>query len=143
MTQTSVTDPAVLDPARRASFRPILRLLAAFLVVSAAMIAFLIVATLFIAPIDVAVWIRSGFVLASSIVLLLCARSAARGSRSAWIRLAVIAPVILVAVVVIVSIPGFLPGWVRIEQAVCGALVLPVVILALLPRTRALFPREA
>ena len=40
------------------------------------------------------------------------------------------------------SIPGFLPDWVRLEQAVCGALLLPVAIIVTLPRTRALFPAE-
>lgn len=128
---------------RLRAFRPMLTLLSVFLVVSAAMIAFLVIVTIFIAPIDIAVWIRSSFVLASSVTLLLFARSAARGSRSSWVRLAIIAPVVVLAVVVIVSIPGFLPGWVRIEQAVCGALVLPVAIMALLPKLRTLFPREA
>ncbi|WP_162940042.1 hypothetical protein [Gryllotalpicola protaetiae] len=143
MTQTSVTAGGALAAARRSALHPVLILLTAFLAVSVAMMAFLVVVTVFIAPIDIAVWIRCSFVLASAIVLLVCARGAARGSRSAWLRLAIIAPVIVVAVVVIVSIPGFLPGWVRIEQAVCGALVLPAAVIALLPRTRALFPRGA
>ncbi|MFC8597294.1 hypothetical protein [Isoptericola sp. NPDC057191] len=131
------------DLARRAAFRPILRLLVAFLALSATMIVVLIVTTLLVGPVDVAVWIRCSFVLASAIVQILFARGAARGSRASWARLAIIAPVIVVAVVVVVSIPDFLPAWVRVEQAVCGAIVLPVAVLALLPRVRTLFPRHA
>ena len=67
----------------------------------------------------------------------------ARGSRSAWRRLRIIAPIVVVAVIVIVSIPGFLPDWVRLEQAVCGALVLPAAIILNLPRTRSLFAAGA
>lgn len=127
----------------RAAFRPILILLTAFLSVSVAMEAALIVQSASGGDVATAVWIRCSLVLGSAVVLLLIARSAARGSRSSWLRLAIIAPVVVVAVIVIVSIPGFLPDWVRIEQAVCGALVLPAAILAALPRTRALFPSDA
>jgi hypothetical protein len=59
------------------------------------------------------------------------------------VRLCIVSPIVVAAIIVIVSIPGFLPDWVRIEQAVCGILVLPVAILVNLPRTRALFPARA
>ncbi|GAA0424150.1 hypothetical protein [Leifsonia naganoensis] len=127
----------------RAAFRPILVLLTAFLAVSVAMEAALIVQSTSGGDVAIAVWIRCSLVLGSAVVLLLIARSAARGSRSSWLRLVIIAPVVVAAVIVIVSIPGFLPDWVRIEQAACGALVLPAAILAALPRTRALFPSDA
>ena len=85
-------------------------------------------------PVGIAIWIRCSLVLASSIILLLIARSrrprlarlprCASGSsaRSSWPPSSSSS-----------SIPGFLPDWVRIEQAVCGALVLPVAILVNLP----------
>jgi len=131
------------DAARLAAFRPILVLLSAFVLVSAAMEAVLIVETVNGNRMDVAIWIRCSLVLGSSIVLLLLGVFAARGSRPAWRRLSIIAPVVVIAVIVIVSIPGFLPDWVRLEQAVCGLLVLPVAILLNLPRTRALFAERA
>ena len=128
---------------RPSIFRPVLVLLSGFLLVSVAMEAVLIVETLNGNAMDIAIWIRCSLVLGSSIVLLLLARFAALGSRPAWRRLSIIAPIVVVAVIVIVSIPGFLPDWVRVEQAVCGLLVLPVAILLNLPRTRAHFARRA
>ena len=124
----------------RTRFRPILVLIAAFLLVSAAMEAVLVVQSLNGTSVHTAIWIRCSLVLASAIVLFLISLAAARGSRRAWIRLRIISVIVLIAVVVIVSIPGFLPDWVRFEQAVCGALVLPAAILLNLPRTAALYP---
>jgi hypothetical protein len=124
----------------RTRFRPMLVLLAAFLLVSAAMEAVLVVQSVTGVSVDGAVWTRCSLVLASSIVLLLLTIGASRGSRRAWIRLRIVTIVVVIAVIVIVSIPGFLPDWVRVEQGVCGALVIPVAILLNLPRTAALFP---
>ncbi|WP_314148763.1 hypothetical protein [uncultured Leifsonia sp.] len=142
MTETHTIRPAAAT-SRRALFRPILVLLWCFLTVSAAMIAFLAVLASVGVGVDIAVWIRSSFVLASSVVLLLLGVFAARGSRASWVRLRIITPIVVLAVVVIVAIPGFLPDWVRVEQAVCGALVLPVAILANLPRAGSAFRRDA
>ncbi len=129
------------DLARRTAFRPVLILLAGFLVVSAVMEAVLIVLTTTRGAIDSAVWTRCSLVLGSSIILLLFAVRAARGARRSWLRVRIISPIVVTAVVVVVAIPGFLPDWVRLEQGVCGALVLGVVILVNRPRARALFPR--
>ena len=126
---------------RHAAYRHVLLLLTGFLVVSAAMIAVLVAMVANHASVDTAIWIRCSLVLASAVVLLLIAASAARGSRAAWIRLRIISPIVVVAVIVIVSIPGFLPDWVRLEQAVCGLLVLPAAIIVNLPRMGRLFPK--
>ncbi|MGO4300398.1 hypothetical protein [Leifsonia sp. RAF41] len=145
MTETSI--PAAVraraDSERHIALRPILILLTAFVVVSAAMEAVLVIQTATGTPVGIAIWIRCSLVLASSIILLLIAGSAARGSRPSLVRLRIISPIVVAAVVVIVAIPGFLPDWVRIEQAVCGALVLPVAILVNLPHIRSHFPKDA
>ena len=142
-TTTSTSTAAVLDTARRAALRPVLVLLGCFLALSAALLGFLTVLAVLGIGVDIAIWIRGSFVLASALVLLLLGVAASRGSRGALVRLRIISPIVLAAIVVIVSIPGFLPDWVRLEQAACGALVLPVVIIVNLPRTRALFPAKA
>jgi hypothetical protein len=139
---TTITPSPSLAAERRSAFRPALILLAAFIVVSLAMEAVLVVQSVAGISIDGAIWTRCSLVLASSIVLFLLAFGAARGSRPAWIRLRIVSIVVVVAVAVIVSIPGFLPDWVRIEQAVCGALVLPVAIVLNLRRMAALFPKH-
>ncbi|MFP3466757.1 hypothetical protein [Leifsonia sp. SIMBA_070] len=143
MTSTSTSPARSASPAeRRSAFRPILILLSAFVGVSTVMEVLLAALTVSGVDVAIAIWIRCSLVLASSVLLLLFGIGAARGSRSSWVRLSIVAPVVVVAVIVIVSIPGFLPDWVRIQQALCGLLVLPVAILAVLPRTRALFPRK-
>ncbi|MDM4763045.1 hypothetical protein QT381_08495 [Galbitalea sp. SE-J8] len=141
MTNTLIPAPSSADE-RRARFRPPLVLLAGFLVVSLAMEAVIIAQSALGASVDSAIWIRCSLVLVSSIVLLLLAMRAAGGSRSAWTRIRIVSVVVVVAIIVIVSIPGFLPDWIRVEQGVCGALVLPAAILLNLPRTRALFPKS-
>ncbi|MBN9183981.1 MAG: hypothetical protein BGO15_00025 [Microbacterium sp. 71-23] len=143
MTQTSASTRPAADAARRAAFRPIVGFVIAFVAVSAAMIAFLVGIAATGTGVDTAIWIRCSLVLASAVLLLVFAVGAARGSRSAWVRLRIVSPIVVVAVIVIVSIPGFLPDWVRVEQAVCGLLVLPVAVMTNLPRIGGHFPREA
>jgi len=125
-----------------AAFRPVVGLLVGFLAVSAAMLVALAVLTATGDPVDVAVWIRCTIVLGSSVLPLVFAAGAARGSRSMLVRLRIFVPIILAALVVIVSIPDFLPVWVRVEQAVCGVLLLPAVILMFRPRIGALLPHD-
>lgn len=141
MTPTLSASRDALEDARRKAFRPIVVLGSTFAAVSAAMIVFLSGVSAAGSGVDSAVWVRCSLVLGSAIIVLSFAVTAARGSRRAWVRLRIVGPVIVAAVVVIVSIPGFLPDWVRLEQAACGILLLPVAILVNLPRTGALFPR--
>ncbi|WP_409466503.1 hypothetical protein [Amycolatopsis sp. GA6-003] len=85
------------------------------------------------------VWVRATIVAASALLTFLFARSAARGSKRGLLRLRIVSAVMTVAIVVIVSIPGFLPLWVRLEQGVCGVLLLAVVVLVNGRRVRSLF----
>ena len=75
------------------------------------------------------VWVRATIVALSALLTFLFARSAASGSKRGLLRLRIVSAVMTVAIVVIVSIPGFLPLWVRLEQGVCGLLLLAVVVL--------------
>jgi len=129
-----------MNSERLRRFRPVLVLLSAFALVSLAMEGVLVVRSVSAVSVDGGTWTRCSLVLASSVVLLLLAVAAVRGSRPAFRRLRFIGPIVVVAVIVVVSIPGFLPDWVRLEQAVCGALVLPAAIILNLPRTVELFP---
>lgn len=76
-----------------------------------------------------AVWVRGTIVVASSVVTFLFARSAARGSRQGYRRLRIVSGAMLAAIVVIVSLPGTFPVWLKCEQAVCGLLLLGVTLL--------------
>ncbi|WP_243754226.1 hypothetical protein [Labedaea rhizosphaerae] len=75
-----------------------------------------------------AVWVRATIVVLSSLLTLLFTRQAAKGSRRGYLRLRLVSAIMLVAIVVIVALPGAFPVWLRLEQAVCGLLLLGVVI---------------
>jgi hypothetical protein len=76
-----------------------------------------------------AVWVRGTIVAASALLTLAFAGRAARGSRPAYRRLRIVSAAMLVAVAVIVALPGAFPVWMRLEQAGCGVLLLAVVVL--------------
>ncbi|MFC0037312.1 hypothetical protein [Actinomadura rayongensis] len=76
-----------------------------------------------------AVWTRGAIVTVSAAVTFAAAVRAARGSRPAYRRLRIISAVTLAAVVVLVALPGLFPLWMRLEQSVCGLLLLGVVAL--------------
>ena len=86
-----------------------------------------------------AVWTRAVIVVLSSLLTLRFTVRAARGGRRDYLRLRIASAVMLVAIVVIVSLPGAFPVWLRIEQGVCGLLLLGVAVLANGGPTRALF----
>lgn len=89
-----------------------------------------------------AVWIRGTIVLASALLMGALASRAARGSRRAYLRLRIASAAMVVAIAVIVSLPGLFPVWMRIEQGVCGLLLLGVVVLANGRRLRSAFAAD-
>ncbi|MFC5185584.1 hypothetical protein [Actinomadura harenae] len=76
------------------------------------------------------VWVRLIIVAVSSLILFALTLRAARGSRGAFRRLRILSAVMLVAIVVIISLPGMFPVWMRVEQGVCGVLLLGVVLIS-------------
>lgn len=88
-----------------------------------------------------AVWTRGTIVVASSALTLLFARSAARGSRRGYLRLRIVSAVMLVAIVVIIALPGTFPLWMKGEQAVCGLLLLAVTLLVNGKHLRSVFTK--
>ncbi|CCH17002.1 hypothetical protein [Micromonospora lupini] len=106
----------------------VVKLLAAFLVISLSTVVAVVLLRHNPALVTTAVWIRTPLVAASAAVLLLLARRAAAGHRGSFRRLRIIAIVVLAAIVGVVAWPGAFPVWLRIEQAVCGVFVASVVV---------------
>ncbi|GIH67175.1 hypothetical protein [Microbispora siamensis] len=75
-----------------------------------------------------AVWVRGTLVAAGSLLTLFFAFRAAHGDRRMLLRLRVVTAVMLVAIVVIIALPGTFPLWFKFEQGICGLLLLPVVV---------------
>jgi hypothetical protein len=114
-------------------------LLGAYLVLSVLTMAAIVVFRDDASMVTDTVWVRCTIVLVSAVLTVLFARSAARGSRRGFLRLRIVTAVMVVAIVVIVSLPGFLPVWVRVEQGVCGLLLLAVVVMINGSRVRPVF----
>ena len=75
------------------------------------------------------VWVRGTIVAASALLTTLFVVQMARGSRSGYLRLRIVSAVMLVAIVTIIMLPGLFPLWMKIEQGVCGLLLLGVVVV--------------
>lgn len=84
-----------------------------------------------------AVWVRGSILAVASLITFAIGVSMARGSRSNYRRVQIIAIAQVVAILVIESIPGAFPTWFKIENGVCGALLLIVVLLTVARTVRA------
>jgi hypothetical protein len=81
------------------------------------------------ADVNSAVWTRGTIVVVSALVTVALTLRAERGSRRAYLRLRIISAVMVVAIAVIVSLPGTFPIWMKLEQGLCGLLLIGVVVL--------------
>jgi hypothetical protein len=88
------------------------------------------------------VWVRATIVVASALLTLSLTVRASHGSQRAFLRLRIVSGVMLVAIVVIVALPGAFPVWLRIEQGVCGLALLGVVLIVNGRHLRSLFARS-
>lgn len=86
-----------------------------------------------------AVWIRGTIVAASALLTTFFTTQMARGSRSGYLRLRLVSSIMLVAIVVIIALPGTFPLWMKIEQGVCGLFLLGVVVIVNSKRMRSTF----
>jgi len=111
------------------AFSLVKALLVGYLAVSVLTLAAIVLLRNDVSVVNPAVWIRGTIVAASSVLTLAFAAGAARGSRGAYRRLRVITAVMPVAIVVIIALPGTFPLWMKVEQAVCGVLLLGVVAI--------------
>jgi hypothetical protein len=106
----------------------VVKLLAAFLVISVSTVVAVVLMRHNPALVTTAVWVRTPLVAASAAVLLLFARRAAAGHGASFRRLRIISMVVLAAIIGVVAWPGAFPVWLRVEQAVCGVFMLSVVV---------------
>ncbi|MCB5910204.1 hypothetical protein [Streptomyces pinistramenti] len=86
-----------------------------------------------------AAWVRSVIVVVTSLLMLSFAARTARGHRRSYLRLRLASAIMLVAIAVILALPGSFPLWLKSEQAVCGVLLLLVVLIANGRRLRSAF----
>jgi hypothetical protein len=118
------------------SWRVVTRLVGAYAVLSGltvvAIVTFASVAPSLVNP---QAWVRGIIVAVTSLLTFAFARRAAAGSPRALLRLRIIVAIILVAIgAVLFLVP--LPGWMIVEQIVCGILLLATASFIFRPRPR-------
>jgi hypothetical protein len=79
-----------------------------------------------------------GVAVGAALMFLFTTRAAA-GSKGAFRRLRFASPLLVVVIVAIVALPGTYPLWMKIDQAVCGLLLLGVAVVTNGRHLRTLF----
>ncbi|MGK5547853.1 hypothetical protein ACSNOH_24390 [Streptomyces sp. URMC 127] len=78
--------------------------------------------------VNAAVWTRASIVVAASLLMAWFAARTARGHSRSYLRLRLSSAAMVIAIAVIVALPGAFPAWLKAEQAACGVLLLGVVL---------------
>ena len=132
--KTPTTDPEVREKLRIAR-----TLLGGYAVVSVLTLLAIVVFSGNPDIVTSAVWIRGSILAVASLITFALGVSMANGSRSSYRRVQIIALAQVVAVVVIETVPGDFPAWFKIENGVCGTLLLIAFLVTLARPVRAAF----
>lgn len=139
MESPALTEDRLGDQQARAALGNVRMLVGGYLAISVLTFVAIILLRNDADAVNDAVWVRGTIVVASALVMSVFAKNAARGAPKAYLRLRLTSAAMVVAIVVIVSLPGTFPLWMKIEQGVCGLLLLGVVVLANRRRLRDAF----
>ena len=126
-------------PRSRSAFRTVKLLVGGYLGISILTVVAIVLMRHDSAAVNSAVWIRGTIAVASALLMTSFVAKAARGSSRAYLRLRLVSAIMVVAIVVIVALPGTFPMWMKIEQSVCGVLLLSVVFVVNGKHLRSLF----
>jgi hypothetical protein len=141
MTTHTITTPHATSgqPGTAAVFRKIKLLTGGYLAISALAVGAIALMRNHPAEVNSAVWTHGIVVAASALVAFIVANLAARGHRGAYRRLRFLSPVVVVAIAVIIALPGSFPLWMKAEQGVAGLLMAGVAVLANSRQVRSVF----
>ncbi|GAA2321205.1 hypothetical protein OHT20_09205 [Streptomyces caniferus] len=143
-TSRTTAGPAHLDrPHIRRAFGTVKILVAAYGVLSAAVLLTVALLALSGHPVTSFLWGRSAGVLASAAVTYWLTVLAARGARWAFLRLRIISVVMPVAIVGVDMIPGVCPAWFALVQALCAVAVAAAAFVVNGAGLRGAFPKAA
>ncbi|MDI5963403.1 hypothetical protein [Streptantibioticus silvisoli] len=125
-----LSEESLNHPGGPAAFRSAKLLVGAYLAVSVLTMAAIVALRSDASLVNSAVWIRGSIVVVSALLLLVSAVRAAAGSPGAYRRLRVLSAVMVAAIVAVITLPGAFPLWMKIEQGVCGLLLICVAVIA-------------
>lgn len=130
------------QPQSRAAFRTVQLLVGCYLGLSVLTLVAAVLLRNHSRQVNDVVWTRGTIVAVVAAVMFAATVRAAHGSRQAYRRVRIMSAAMVLAIVVLISLPGFLPLWMRIEQGVCGLVLLGVVALVNGNRLRSAFAPE-
>lgn len=138
MTTQSLIEARLNHPRNQRTLRSVMALIYCYLGISVLTIVAII--PVHNAAIDPAsVWVRGLIVILHAGVTLAFAARMARGSRVGYNLLRLSSAGMVVAIAVILALPDDFPLWFKIEQGICGLLLLGVVVLVNGKRLRSAF----
>lgn len=126
-------------PGARAAFGCVKRLVAAYLALSVASLVAIALLRHDHAAVNSAVWTHGAIVALSALLTFFLTVRAARGSARAFLRLRIISVVMVVAIAVIIALPGSFPLWMKVEHGACGILLIAVAAIVNGRELRAVF----
>ena len=128
-------------PRTRRAFGKAKILVAAYGALSAAVLITVVILAITGHTVTSFMWGRSAGVLASAAVTYWLTVLASRGARWAYLRVRVISIIMPIAIIAIDLIPGVLPPWFAVMQAVCALAIAATAFIVNGSRLRAAFPR--
>jgi cytochrome bd-type quinol oxidase subunit 2 len=138
-TADPLTSDQLSHPRTTRAFRAVQRLLVGYLGLSLVTLALVVVLRNHSDDVDSAVWTRAIAVVATALLLCAVSARAARGSRGAYRRLRIISIVTVVAIALIIVLPGTFPVWMKVDQGLCGLIMLGVAVVTNSSHLRELF----
>ena len=118
------------QPGTLPAFRTIKLLISGYLGISVLSLLAIVLLRNHAADVNPSVWTHGIIVAASALLTFAFAVRMARGSRRAYLRLRIASAGMLVAIAVIIAIPGSFPLWMKTEQGAAGLILLGVVAIA-------------
>ncbi|HEX6484007.1 MAG TPA: hypothetical protein VF043_34600 [Ktedonobacteraceae bacterium] len=122
----SLAEERLNHPRSRTAYRSVKLLVGCYLGISVLTLVAIVLLHNNTAIVTPAVWVRGTIVVASALLTTIFAAQMARGSSGGYLRLRLVSAIMLVAIAVIIVLPGTFPLWMKIEQGVCGLLLLAV-----------------
>ncbi|MBV9709407.1 MAG: hypothetical protein JO011_00675 [Ktedonobacteraceae bacterium] len=124
-----ITKECLNQPQSRTALRNVQLLVGGYLALSVLTLVAIILLQNNPALVTPAVWVRGTIVVLSALLTTFFAARMARGSRLGYLGLRLESAIMFVAITVIIALPGLFPLWIKIEQGICGLLLLGVVVL--------------
>ena len=128
-TSYAPADERLEHPGTQKAFSTVRHLVVAYLTISALTVVAIAVMRNDAAQVNSAVWIHGIVVVASGMLTYVFSVRASAGARWAYLRLRIVSIVVPAAMLVIIALPGTFPLWMKIEQGVCGLLLIGVAVL--------------